>query len=191
MRKLLIINASPRKNGINSQFVKAIIDILPDDFEVKQYDAYKMNIEPCIGCGYCDKHKICAFRDMDEFRTDFEECDAFVIASPVYFSSFPSPMKALIDRLQVYYAMRFTHNIKPPIKKYRPSLLIFTAGSDNKAEMDSVLAQSKQFLSILNTKVCEIICKTNTDTNEITAADITAVKNAVTNLFNEINNPVS
>ena len=191
MKKLLIINASPRKNGANGQFIKVINETLPENVEVKQYDVYKMNVKPCIGCGYCDKHKVCAFRDIDDFRADFEDCDAFIIASPVYFSSFPSPMKALIDRLQVYYSLRFTHNIKPPIKKYRPSLLLFTAGSDNKNEIESVVAQSKQFLSILNTKILKIITKTNTDTKEITAADITAVKEVLIELFDEINNPVS
>jgi len=178
VKKILIINASPRKNGVNQSLIKTVLDNLPKDVEVKQYDAYKMDIKPCIGCGYCDKHKECAFRDMDTFREDFENCDAFIIASPVYFSSFPSPMKALIDRFQVYYAMRFTHNIKPPIKKFRPSLLILTAGSDNEAEIESVKAQAKQFLSIMNTQICEVFCKTNTDTKEITAADITAVKEA-------------
>ena len=159
--KLLIINGSPRKNGVTAKILNELYSQL--DCEVKIYNAYEMNIKPCIGCGYCSKNMGCAFHDMDEFKTDFESCDVFLLASPVYFSSFPAPLKAVIDRLQSYYAMRFDFNIKPPIKKYRPSAVLITAGACNEKEIEFMKNQIRQCFSILNTEIKAELVVTDTD----------------------------
>lgn len=159
--KLLIVNGSPRKNGVTAKMINALCSEI--DWEVEIYNAYEMDIKPCIGCGYCSKNIGCIFDDMDDFKRDFENCDAFLLASPVYFSSFPAPLKAVIDRLQSYYAMRFDFNIKPPVKKFRPSAVLITAGADNQKEIEFMKNQIRQCFSILNTEIKTEFVITDTD----------------------------
>jgi len=47
-----------------------------------------------------------------EIYKKMESCDLLIVASPVYFSAFPSRIKALIDRTQMIYNLEDRSNIK-------------------------------------------------------------------------------
>ena len=100
-KKVLILSGSPRKGG-NS-------DILCDEFakgateaghNVEKIRVSEKNIHPCIACYYCSKNSgVCVFKDdMAEILQKMIDADVFVLASPVYFYSIDSQLKAVIDR---------------------------------------------------------------------------------------------
>ena len=119
------------------------------------YSAYECGFAPCTDCRACRKSEGCALNDMDAFFADFETADGIIIASPVYNMSFPSPLKAIIDRMQRYYSARFFLHKRPPIAKYRPVALLLSAGSK---EEDGVLA-AQQLKKIFTVTNCELLCQ--------------------------------
>ena len=97
---------------------------------IHSFTAYTMAAHPCDGCGYCDEHPLrCRHRDLDGFYAALEACGLWILATPVYHRSFPAPVKAVLDRLQLYYAARFTHRLRPPIATPKAVALITTGGS--------------------------------------------------------------
>ena len=103
MKHALVLFSSPHKDGHTKKLLEAFLDGLKrKDWQVKSLDICKVNIHPCIACGYCQKADGCAFRDLDEFDRDLRACDLLVIATPVYNLSFPAQLKAVIDRFPVH-----------------------------------------------------------------------------------------
>lgn len=118
----------------------------------KRFDAYKLNATPCTDCGYCKGETKCAFRDLDKLYAAIEKCDLLVIATPVYNMSFPSPMKAILDRFQRYYNARFFQGLRPAIGKHRKAVLLAVAGSEGE-EGDVMIKQLRQSFSVMNTEL--------------------------------------
>ena len=109
MKNVMIISASPRKNG-NS-------DILCTNFKngalaaghnVEKIDLRDKNIGYCIGCYACTKLGKCFQNDdMNELAKKLENADVIVLATPVYFYSMDAQLKTFIDRtVQNYTKIR-------------------------------------------------------------------------------------
>ena len=109
MKNVMIISASPRKNG-NS-------DILCTNFKngalaaghnVEKIDLRDKNIGYCIGCYSCTKLGKCFQNDdMNELAKKLENADVIVLATPVYFYSMDAQLKTFIDRtVQNYTKIR-------------------------------------------------------------------------------------
>jgi multimeric flavodoxin WrbA len=100
MKNVLIISASPRKNG-NS-------DTLCDRFaqgakesgnSVEKVFLASKNIGYCRGCGICNNtHKCVQKDDMTEILDKMVNADVIVLATPVYFYTMDGQMKTFIDR---------------------------------------------------------------------------------------------
>ena len=100
MKKVLVISASPRKNG-NS-------DILCDEFvrgaveaghEVEKIRLAEKKVGFCTGCYACQKLDRCVQKDdANEIVEKMLASDVIVLATPVYFYSMDAQLKALIDR---------------------------------------------------------------------------------------------
>ena len=99
-KSVLIISASPRKNG-NS-------DILCDEFargateaghSVEKIRLAEKDVGYCLGCYACQKlHKCVKKDDANELVEKMMSADTVVLATPVYFYSMDAQLKALIDR---------------------------------------------------------------------------------------------
>ncbi len=100
MKKVLILSGSPRVGG-NS-------DLLCDEFmrgakesgnEVSKINVAQKKVAGCLGCYRCKESGKCVFQDdMAEILQQMIEADVLVLASPVYFYSISSQLKAVIDR---------------------------------------------------------------------------------------------
>ena len=89
----------------------------------------ELPLQPCKGCGKCLQDKKCVIRDpMDWLGEKIRNTPLFALATPVYFLSFPSPLKTFLDRLQPYWAMKEIHgeNIR---EKEGKGIFICTAAS--------------------------------------------------------------
>lgn len=100
MKNVLIISASPRKNG-NS-------DILCDRFaqgakesghKAEKVFLASQTIGYCKGCGVCNSTHHCVQKDdMAGILEKMVNADVIVLATPVYFYSMDGQMKTFIDR---------------------------------------------------------------------------------------------
>lgn len=126
--KTLIFYGSPRKDGVSATVLSMLTEQL--DGEVTVIDSYAQQVVPCDDCRGCYTHDGCVKRDMTDIYEALEQADRLVFVTPVYNRSFPAPLKAMIDRLQCYWAKRFIRGIRPPIEKAKTALLVTVCGSD-------------------------------------------------------------
>lgn len=104
MKKVVLFNGSPRKNGNTSILLGRMSEI----FEKRGMSAKTLQVggralRGCIACGKCmeKQDRKCHLPDdgMNELIEAAIEADGIVIGSPVYFSNVTAEVKALIDRV--------------------------------------------------------------------------------------------
>lgn len=100
---ILTICGSPHKDGNTATALDMLYAELIEIPKMTMY-AYDLRVEPCTGCGFCSKEFSCMFHDsMGEMYSLLKQCKILIVASPIYFSHFPAPLKAVIDRCQVFW----------------------------------------------------------------------------------------
>lgn len=109
--KALIINGSPHKNGTTKRALTEMIGILEGEgVECTVYDL-EAGISGCLGCGACKRGKGCVIDDsVNRLGELFEEADALIVGTPVYYASPNGTLLALLDRL--FYSTRFDKRMK-------------------------------------------------------------------------------
>lgn len=118
MKKIIVINASPRRSKNTeqiSQYILEKIDYMSfqtsDEIEVKYLDLKKMDFIGCIDCGYCQRHRGCSLKDdLQNIYEQFDKSYATIIVTPVYFDGTPWKLKALVDRMQAIYNSKYILN---------------------------------------------------------------------------------
>lgn len=110
--KILMINGSPRLNGNTTIALKEMEKIfIEEGAEVKTLQIGADAIRGCAACNYCYEHGECVFKDkVNETAKLFEEADALIIASPVYYASANGTLISFLDRL--FYSTHFDKTMK-------------------------------------------------------------------------------
>lgn len=99
--KIIIINGSPRKNGITSKILHCIEEQLTqkDSTSVDYVDLIDLNIKVCKGCCACYHTGMCYIEDDAEKLVQMiSESDGIVIGSPTYASNISGLLKVFVDR---------------------------------------------------------------------------------------------
>lgn len=163
MKKALIIRGSHRKNGFTNRLCDEMSHML-SEYDVTFFDCCSESFSPCTGCNYCEAFGKCINRDLDAFFEDFETADLVVFASPVYNGSFSAPIKALIDRFQLYYTGFYASGKKQQIKKHRKAFFIASSGRGGEKSFDYMKKQLECAFTILNMELVGAVLCANTDT---------------------------
>ncbi len=149
----VVIFASPHSDGNCNALLQSFIKNLDMPLDTVTFDAYNLSPAACTNCGFCKTMRQCALRDLDALYDAIEKCNLLIVASPVYNMSFPAPMKAILDRFQMYYNARFSLGFRPSISKHRKAVLLACAGNE-KEDGGFMTAQLKQSFSVMNTDLC-------------------------------------
>lgn len=161
-KKLLVIKGSCRKDSVtNSLWQEAIKAI--DAIEVNIFDPYSERFAFCNGCNYCEDNGRCVHRDLDEFYDLFESADVVLFSSPVYNGGFSAPVKALIDRFQMYYTSFYKNSKQQPIKKHRKGVLLCAAGRNGETATNDMEKNLKCAFTILNMELAGTALCAQTD----------------------------
>lgn len=127
MKKILILNGSPKKNGNTAKLIKAFTEgAQAAGHEVREFHLQSMNINGCLDCQGCrnrvDMTNPCVQNDdMAEIYEAFASCDVIVFASPAYFWSITGQLKTAIDRLYAYVFWKRA--------EHRETVLLMTSGA--------------------------------------------------------------
>ena len=100
-KQILIIKGSPRKNGNTSALADSFVKGASENENIITEVILKdKTIGDCVGCGACQRNRgICVQKDdMTEIYEEMKKADIIVLASPVYFYTWTSLMKRMIDR---------------------------------------------------------------------------------------------
>ena len=98
--KAIGIAGSPRKNG-NTEILTGhtLQAIAEEGLETEVISLAGLDIRPCNACMVCRKEERCPIDDdLMPLYAKAKEADAIILASPVYFSSATSLLKAFMER---------------------------------------------------------------------------------------------
>ena len=172
--KTLIINGSPKKNGDTQALIDAFVSGLSGEYRIVSRGD---GISPCVDCRYCWEHDGCAVKDAMQAVYDYlADCDAVVLASPVWLSSLSGPALDIGSRFQTYFARKFFRHLSSPLKPKRGVILL--VGGQPGTEVGPI-ANAKTILGLANIAKDDITVVTSMDTDHIPAAlDTAALKAA-------------
>lgn len=140
-KNVLVLMSAGTRFGNTDRLTDAYIKgLVEKGHSVTKVYLGSMRIEGCRGCGLCQRHAHkCAIRDdMQDLYPLFAECDTVVMASPLYFWTITSRLKAFIERL---YAI--STDDKYPSKD---TVLLMTAGDDN----DTTFEQPTRYFRLIS-----------------------------------------
>lgn len=105
MKKVIVLNASPRKNWNTAQMLKsAMKGAQSTGAEVKYVDLYDLNYTGCRGCMLCKRKNVercrCYWKDdLTSVITEVYGADTLLIGTPIYFGRPSSRFFAFVERL--------------------------------------------------------------------------------------------
>ena len=129
-KKLLILNASPRKKGNISQMVTEMVnEAMTHGVDVDVIEVQKLNVRPCMACMQCRAKGFCVLPDDDSQRILqlIVDCDAMVIAAPCYWGNIPGTLKLLFDRIVYGMMDESARGFPKPLHKGKRCVLVSTS----------------------------------------------------------------
>ena len=98
--KLLAIVGSGRTGGNTDRLTDAFLQgAAACGHQTVKFHLGETEVRPCLGCNACAGGGGCVQDDgMRELLPAFLDCDAAVLATPVYFWGFSAQLKAFVDR---------------------------------------------------------------------------------------------
>lgn len=137
--KMLIINATPKRDGVCYSFVEAAEEAatkLSIDFETIRLSSHRLT--KCMMCdggwGICYKEHRCLFGEKDGFtdlQKKVQEADLYVYITPVYWGEVSEELKIFLDRLRRCEATKQWNRTEPkPVSAHqgKGSILVASAG---------------------------------------------------------------
>ena len=100
---ILILNGSPKQDqGTTGTILKTLEKgLTKTNPQITTKYAYKLNVNPCIGCFSCwtkTPGKCIHKDDVEELLSTLAETDLLILATPVYVDGMTGPLKTLLDR---------------------------------------------------------------------------------------------
>jgi len=143
MKNIVIVTSSPRKNG-NSEILarKFAEGARAAGNEVNFVAVRDLDLKFCTGCLYCQTHDKCVLNDgMNDLYGQFQNADALVFATPVYYYAVSGQLKTLLDRLNPIY---------PRENKFKEVYLLTTAADDDERAMDGAVKDIQGWIDCFN-----------------------------------------
>ena len=138
--KILVLSGSPRKHGNSDRLADEFIRGAKDaGNEVEKIYIRDKKINGCLGCGACQKNggKCVQNDDMQDIYRRWLAADVIVLASPVYFYSWTSQIKAVIDR---------TFAIEQLVKN-KKFYLVCSAAAPSEEYMQVILESFRKYIA--------------------------------------------
>ena len=116
MKNILIVLGGGRPNGNTAPLAKAFMQGAAEaGYDVELVSLNRLKVNGCLGCNACRYAKPCVQRDdFNSLVPKIRRADLIVFASPLYFWTLSSKIKAFIER---FYCIA-ERDDKPPLGRY-------------------------------------------------------------------------
>lgn len=104
--KIAVVSGTPKSSGLTHSIIEAVKrGVVDGGGEAVELKLCEMNLRPCQVCnegwGICRNEHKCIIEDgFNEARATLTACDAFVLATPVYWWEVSEPLKIFLDRVR-------------------------------------------------------------------------------------------
>lgn len=155
--KILAIAGSPRRGGNTDLLLEQAVAGVRDAGEhVETFILCEHQIAPCRHCDGCLAEGRCVIEDdMQPLYPKLREADRLILASPVFFMGIAAQTKAMIDRCQALWAIKYV--LKQPVAlnsdKQRMGLFLSVGGTGFSNLFEPSLATIKSFFVVLDMKL--------------------------------------
>jgi len=151
---VLGLQGSPKKNGSSDYLLKHFLaEIEKMGVEIQMLDVTRMNVKPCLGCGYCEKKGFCVIDNDDMAKTIYpllRKAQVVIASSPVFFYSVTAQLKALIDRTQALWSRKYRFHLSDPLSTTRKGFFLSMGGSQGKKLFDGVHLVATYFFDAID-----------------------------------------
>lgn len=133
MKRILVVVGGGRPRGNTAQLVDAFVrGAETAGHSVEKVSLLKTEVKGCLGCNACRYGKPCVQKDgFNELAPKIKQADLIVFASPLYFWTISSKLKAFIER---FYCIA-EEDPQPPYGRYerypvKDSALLMTSADE-------------------------------------------------------------
>ncbi|AFM00619.1 NADPH-dependent FMN reductase [Desulfitobacterium dehalogenans ATCC 51507] len=112
---ILGIAGSPRRNGNTDRLLREAIKALAETgYSTEIINIRDLQFSPCLGCNACSKTGQCVQKDDIQYLQErLVAADRIIVAAPVFFMGINAQTKAVIDRMQTFWALKYV--FKQPV----------------------------------------------------------------------------
>lgn len=163
MRILMLESSGNRKGSSNALAAAFIRGALENGHDVKEYDVFRADIRPCMGCNRCNMNGPCVQKDSfeSELKGLIRGADMLVFVMPVYYYNWPAKLKATVDR---FYS--FTNELTEQRKK---TALLTVAWDTDDAAFEVVTAYYRKLCEYMGFEDRGVVTGKGCGTPETTA----------------------
>jgi multimeric flavodoxin WrbA len=180
--KVLAIAGSPRRHGNTDLLLQQVISgAASKGAEIKAVILSELNISPCRHCDGCLKTGKCVIDDdMQWLHADLRESDRVVLASPIFFMGVTAQTKAMIDRCQAIWVIKYVLKLPVAIDpgKEREGIFISVGGTRLRNLFQPAIATVKSWFTTLDINYNGELVFSGVDEREAILQHSTALQDA-------------
>jgi len=154
---ILGIAGSPRPNGNTDRLLKTAMQALHDEgYSTEIIYIRNLKYSPCLGCNACSKTGKCVQKDDIQYLQErLVAADRIIVAAPIFFMGLNAQMKAVIDRMQTFWALKYVFKqpvISDPERLPRYGLFLSASGTHFKDVFACAERSIKNLYHVLDVK---------------------------------------
>jgi len=180
--KVLGIAGSPRRDGNTDHLLKQVMaGASSQESETKTVILSELDIAPCRHCDGCLKTGKCVIDDdMQSIHADLREFDRMVLASPIFFMGVTAQAKAMIDRCQALWVIKYVLKLPVAINpgKERQGIFVSVGGTKLTNLFQPAMATVKSWFTTLDISYTGELVFSGIDESESIHLHPTALKDA-------------
>jgi multimeric flavodoxin WrbA len=179
-RYLLALYTSPRRKGNTALLLDALVEgALEAGFAAERFYVAEMDIRPCRACNHCFKQGECIQQDdMQTIYPHLFTAGGVAMAAPIFSMNICAQAKALIDRCQRQWSIRYVLEqspVEPEFAAERRGFFLSCCGRDKPETFDCTRPTLAYFFFIIGVKNWDSLTYSGIDE----AGDILKVEGAI------------
>lgn len=146
-KRILCLKGSPRKEGNTNRLAKYTVDAAKQagakvsEIEVDLIRHKYPGCTACMACQKSDEYRCVIKDELTKFVAEVVDYDVILLATPVYWMSYPAPLKIFIDRM--FCLGKFSADGLETTLKGKLFALLGTAGGELEDNLSLLEAQWK------------------------------------------------
>jgi hypothetical protein len=152
---------SPRIGGNSDLLLDAVLQAAAEEgADCQKVVLNRMEIKPCQHCDGCTRTKgRCVVEDeMQSLYDPLRAADRIVLAAPVFFMSLPAQAKAMIDRCQPFWVVKYLVGQPTAQSEHeRRGLYLGVGGCDFRTLFDSARLILRAWFTILDVPQWDVL----------------------------------
>ena len=180
--KVLGIAGSPRRDGNTDHLLQQVVaGASSQGANTEIVTLSELSISPCRHCDGCIKTGKCVVDDdMQQLHTDLREADRVVLASPIFFMGVTAQTKAMIDRCQALWVIKYVLKLPVSINpdKKRTGFFVSVGGTRFHNLFQPAMVTVKSWFTILDISYAGELVFSGIDEKEAILRHPTALKDA-------------